>query len=78
MSELVITKKYFFIDESGDPDFYGFRHKLLVGTPGYQPLLLMGMIETQNRRALSKAMLDVKAEIESDPLYKKLHSVKPG
>lgn len=78
MPEQIITKKYFFIDESGDPDFYGTRHKLLVGTPGYQPLLLIGMIETQNRRALRKAIMDIKTEIENDPLYNKLHSVKPG
>jgi len=78
MHDTQMTKKYFFIDESGDPEFYGNRHKLLVGTQGYQPLLLMGMIETQNRRALRKAMLNVKAEIENDPLYNKLHSVKPG
>jgi hypothetical protein len=73
-----LKRKYSFIDESGDPDFFGNRHKLLVGTQGYQPLLLMGMIQTENRRVLRKAMLDVKTEIENDPLYNKLHSVKPG
>ncbi len=73
-----LTKSYFFIDESGDPNFFANRHKLLIGTPGYQPLLLMGMIQTQNRRVLRKAMVDLKSEIENDPLYNKLHSVKPG
>lgn len=73
-----LKKVYFFIDESGDPNFYANRHKLLIGTPGYQPLLLMGMIQTANRRALRKVMLDLKNEIENDPLYNKLHSVKPG
>ena len=74
----MIKKKYFFIDESGDPNFFGNRNKLLVGQPGYQPLLLLGMIETDDRRALRSAMLEVKSEIENDPLYNSLHSVKPG
>jgi len=73
-----LTKEYFFIDESGDPNFYGNRHKLLVGAPGYQPLLLTGMIVVENRKHLRNAVLDIKDQIEYDPLYKSLHSVKPG
>lgn len=73
-----LNKQYFFIDESGDPNFYGKRHKLLVGAPGYQPLLLIGMIVTERRKALRKAILELKSEIEYDPLYNTLHSVKPG
>jgi hypothetical protein len=74
----ITTKQYFFIDESGDPEFYGHRHKLLVGTPGYQPILLMGMIQTSDRKLLRHAMLKLKDEIENDPLYNRLHSVNPG
>ncbi|MCX6175371.1 MAG: DUF3800 domain-containing protein [Ignavibacteriales bacterium] len=73
-----LTKENFFIDESGDPNFYGNRHKLLVGTPGYQPLLLIGMIVAEDRKHLRNAVLDIKSQIENDPLYKSLHSVKPG
>ncbi len=71
-------KHYLFIDESGDPNFYGARHKLLVGEPGYQPLLLVGMIETEDRKLLRKAILNFQNELEIDPLYKSLHSIKPG
>lgn len=31
-----LSKTYLFIDESGDPLFFGHRKKLLVGTEGYQ------------------------------------------
>lgn len=66
---------YFFIDECGDPEFYGKRKKLLVGTEGFQPLLILGMVETPNRKTLQKAILELKAEILSDPLYNTIYSV---
>ncbi|WP_257669382.1 hypothetical protein [Parapedobacter tibetensis] len=59
-------KKYYFIDESGDPVFYGHRKKLLVGTDGFQPYLIIGMIETDNRRALRKAVVDFMEMIKAD------------
>ncbi len=70
--------KYFFIDESGDPNFYGKRHKLLVGSEGYQPLLLIGMIETDNRKLLRRTVAEFQKNIENDPLFSPLHSIKPG
>ncbi|HXL55278.1 MAG TPA: hypothetical protein VN958_03410 [Chitinophagaceae bacterium] len=47
------TKTYLFIDESGDPVYYGNRKKLLVGADGFQPYLIIGMIVTNNRKAPS-------------------------
>lgn len=68
-------KKYFFIDESGDPDFYGNRKKLLVGTPGFQPYLILGMIETTNRKELRKSVATFMENIKSDTLYNTIPSV---
>lgn len=70
-----IHKTYLFIDESGDPDFYGSRKKLLVGTPGFQPYLILGMIETRNRKALRKAVVDFMDSIKADSLYNSIPSV---
>lgn len=42
---MIIKNCYCFIDECGDPEFYGKGKRLLVGSSGYQPLLIMGMIE---------------------------------
>src|SRR5690606_36255726 len=63
-----LLKRYFFIDESGDPVFYGNRKKLLVGVEGFQPYLIIGMIETGNRRALREAVLDFMENIRKDVL----------
>ncbi|MGI4871147.1 MAG: hypothetical protein ACRYFX_08220 [Janthinobacterium lividum] len=71
--------KYLFIDECGDPNFYGQRKKLLVGEPGYQPLLLMGALTTSNRQQLRAAVSQFQQAILADPLYNTIPSVaKPG
>jgi Protein of unknown function (DUF3800) len=70
-----IAKTYLFIDESGDPVFYGNRKKLLVGTEGFQSYLIIGMIETENRKALRKAVIDFMEGIKGDSLYNSIPSV---
>jgi Protein of unknown function (DUF3800) len=70
-----IPKKYLFIDESGDPSFHGNRKKLLVGTEGFQPYLILGMIETSNRRALRKAVISFMDNVKTDCLYNSIPSV---
>jgi hypothetical protein len=72
---LLIPKKYLFIDESGDPVFYGNRKKLLIGTEGFQPYLIIGMIETDNRKVLRKAVVDFIDDIKSDNLYNSIPSI---
>lgn len=75
MATDIPVKKYIFIDESGDPVFYGNRKKLLVGTPGFQPYLIIGMIETTDRRALYKAVAAFMQQIKADNLYNTIPSV---
>lgn len=70
-----MRKKYFFIDESGDPAFYASGKRLLVGTDGFQPYLIIGMVETENRRALRKVVVDFMNSIKADKLYNTIPSV---
>jgi hypothetical protein len=68
-------KKYYFIDESGDPHFYGHRKKLLVGTEGFQPYLIIGMIETNDRKSLRQSITDFMEDIKSDVMYNTIPSI---
>jgi hypothetical protein len=70
-----LPKSYIFIDESGDPVFYGNRKKLLVGQEGYQPYLIIGLIETADRVKLRKAVLEFIDNIRTDPMYNSIPSV---
>ncbi len=67
-----IQKKHLFIDESGDPAFYAKGKKCVVGSEGFKPLLLIGLIEVQDKKTIGKALLQFMEEIKSDPLYKDL------
>lgn len=71
-------KKYFFIDECGDPEFYGKRKKLLVGQPGYSPFLIMGMMRTHRRRLLRKQIVEFQNSILNDPMYNSIPSLNKG
>lgn len=66
---------YLFFDECGDPEFYGHRKKLLVGSEGFQPLLILGMVETSNRKALRSAVTSLQSKILADSLYNSIFSV---
>ena len=71
-----VRSHYLFIDECGDPNFYGKRRKFLVGTEGFQPLLLVGLVATEDRRKLRQDVLDFRAQILSDPLYNSIFSIR--
>ncbi len=70
-----VKKMYFFIDESGDSAFYGNRKKLLVGSPGFQPMLNIGMITTEDKKTLKSKIASFISAIKSDALYNSIHSL---
>lgn len=68
-------KKYIYIDECGDPEFYGKGKRLLVDKQGYQPLLIMGMVMTNDRRSLYEAVKQFQDSIVNDPMYQSIPSI---
>jgi Protein of unknown function (DUF3800) len=72
-------KLYFFIDESGDPHFYAKGKRPLWTEPTFEPILMLGMIVVENRKALRQDILDFQNQILADPLYNTIASVmKPN
>ena len=68
-------KVYLFIDESGDASFYAKKSKLLVGTDGFQPLLLLGLILLEDKKEIHKKVKSLQDEIKNDSLYNTLKCV---
>jgi hypothetical protein len=66
------SKTYLFIDESGDPAFYASGNKIIVGSEGFKPLLLIGMVELEDKKAIRNAILQFMDELLNDELYKNL------
>ena len=66
---------YLFIDESVDASFYAKKNKLLVGTDGFQPLLLLGLIVLEDKKEIHKKITCLQDEIKMDSLYNSLKCV---
>ncbi|MEM9896866.1 MAG: hypothetical protein AAF789_10890, partial [Bacteroidota bacterium] len=68
-------KKFLFIDESGSPDFFGRRKRPLWLDANFSPLLLLGMIETSQRKKLRRQIEALQQQVLADPLYNTIPSV---
>lgn len=69
------SKYFFYIDESGSPDFFGRRKQPLWLTDEFQPVLLLGILSTKQPRVLQKAVKEFADKILSDPLYNSIYSI---
>ena len=64
------------MDESGDPNFFGRRHKDLVQLGLSLPFFIVGYIETQDQNQIVKKLSEVRASIINDEYLKDIPSVK--
>jgi hypothetical protein len=67
---------WFFVDESGDPTFYDRKGNLVVGLPGCSPILILGLVETQDPQPLRQAVLALQQEIVQDSYFQDFPSIK--
>lgn len=67
--------KYYYIDESGDADFFGKRGKRLWENEGWNPVLIMGLLETANRRQLRRDIIEFHEDILKDPFFEGIPSL---
>lgn len=61
-------KKYFFVDESGDPNFYSTRGKYIVWTEGCSSYLQFALVVIKDPSRVRKAIKYLAKEISKDPL----------
>lgn len=71
-----MNKTYLFIDESGDPAFYAGGNRSIVGTEGFKPLLIVGMVKLEDKKAIRSAILQFMDELKNDTLYNTLPCIK--
>jgi hypothetical protein len=70
---------HYYIDESGNPEFFGKRKKLLIGKEGYSPILIIGLVTIINRRHFITEIEKFKQDLLSDKTLKDIHSLhQPG
>jgi hypothetical protein len=67
---------WFFVDESGDATFYDRKGNLIVGQSGCSPILILGLVETQDPAPLHKAILALQQEVVQDSYFQEFPSIK--
>ena len=66
---------FFFVDESGDPAFYGKGGAIIVGAEGCSRVLLLGFVETDQPHVVREALNRLRDEVSADAYLKSIPSV---
>jgi hypothetical protein len=66
----------FFVDEAGDPVFFGKRGKVLVGTDGCSRYFMLGMAQIEDHADAFKKLEDLRAALLADPYFKGVPSMQ--
>lgn len=69
------TSCWYFVDESGDVNFYDKKGRSIVGTPGCSKILILGYIETTDPQPLRQAVLQLQSQLVNDPYFQKFPSI---
>ena len=70
---------HYYIDESGNPEFYGKGKRLLIGNEGYSPLLIIGLVTIINRKHLVSEIGNFRKKLLADKKLTHIHSLhQPG
>jgi hypothetical protein len=61
-----IEHRYFYVDETGDANFYGKGGKLIVGTEGCSKIFGVGFLRTSNPLTVRERFLQLRSKIAAD------------
>jgi uncharacterized protein DUF3800 len=67
---------WYFIDEAGDPTFYGKGKGIIVGKEGCSRILALGFIQTFDPQQIRQKLLEVRESIANSRYLKDVPSIK--
>ncbi|MDD2647094.1 MAG: DUF3800 domain-containing protein [Patescibacteria group bacterium] len=67
---------HYFVDESGDPVFYDKVGRVIVGRPGCSPILLIGLMRTDDPKPIRVALEKLRSEIAADKYFQEIPSLQ--
>lgn len=71
-----VEKKYFFVDESGDPNFFGKGQVDLIATGLASKYFMVGYLEITDHNDLDKRLNGIRQEIANDEFLNVIPSVR--
>lgn len=76
MKKTLEGKRWYFVDESGDPTFYDRHGNLIVGQEGCSPIFILGFVETGNPTSVRNALNNLHTQIADDNYLAGIPSMK--
>jgi hypothetical protein len=77
MNEEKNTCRYYFVDEAGDPNLFGSRGKIIIGTQGCSHYFILGMLDIPDEQGITVAFNELRIRLLADPYFKKVPSMQP-
>jgi hypothetical protein len=67
--------RWYYVDEAGDPAFFGKGKKLIVGNDGCSRTLSVGFLRTYDPQPIRDKLTEVRLEISNDRYFKDIPSI---
>jgi hypothetical protein len=68
---------HYFLDEAGDPSFYGKGKSIIIGTPGVSSCYFLGMIKFKNDLdTIRKEVVQLQQQVDKDPYFESIGSIE--
>lgn len=75
MRPIVEKQRWYFVDEAGDPTFYGKGKKVIVGTEGCSKTFSVGYLRISDPQIIRAKLAEVRLAISTDKYLKPIPSV---
>lgn len=69
-------RMFFFVDESGDPNFLGKRKKDLISSGSASLWFIVGYLELKEQKSLTRRFTEIRKEISKDEYINQIPSVR--
>jgi len=77
METTAATKQHYFLDEAGDPSFYGKGKSIIIGQQGVSLCYILGMVKFEgDLNTLRNQVTDLQKRVETDSYYRGVGSVE--
>lgn len=70
------ASRWYFVDEAGDPAFYGKGKRVIAGTPGCSKTFSVGFLWTTDPQHLRDGLMEVRNDVQSERYLKDIPSVQ--
>ena len=71
-------RRFYFVDEAGDPTLFSARGQVLVGSEGCSRCFMMGVLDVADPTALAVAMQALRMQLLADPYFHGVPSMQPA